>query len=117
MSCCRSDGTSIVIYCYYRGRNQDACRVVLESAYATHLACVIMWNKAFCVYPWALGMGDTFLLTCFLSGRQRRELESWLAGKAREVRMDSRYLGSARDVDVTKWWTVHFSSGVRKLRR
>lgn len=119
MSCCRSDGITIRLFCYHRGSSQDAGRVVLKSAYATHMACVISWNKAFCVYPWALGASQTFILTCFLSARERRQLESWLAamGGAGEVHMDSRYLGHSQDVEVCRWWCVKLPSRFRKLRR
>jgi hypothetical protein len=119
-SCFRkSDGVTINIHSCFREKSEDARRAVLESAYATHMGCVLTWNKAYCVYPWALSECDTWVLSCFLTTRQRHELKQWLdkVGGSVDVSIHRRFLGRASEVDIRKCWVVPFSCAVRKLRR
>ena len=74
------------------------------------MCCVIGWNKAYCLYPWALGEHDTSVLTCSLSDTQQNELERWLAfvGGSYEASMGRRYVGAVSK----KPWVIWLESAV-----
>lgn len=106
------------VYSSFRGKSEDAGRVVLESAYATHVAMYISWNRGYCVYPVGFGRDCTNVLTCFMSDRQRKELDRWLdegEGRRRAFLCD-RYVGSALEVSRSRWMVIRLKGTVRSLR-
>jgi hypothetical protein len=116
---CFRQSVTVNLFCYFREKSEDARRVVLESAYATHMTCVMMWNVAYCVYPWALSEDETWITSCFLTTRQRHELKQWLEshGGSLKVNMCQEFLGKALEVSVSKWFIIPLHSSIRRLRR
>lgn len=106
------------MYSAFRGKSEDAGRVVLESAYATHMAMYISWNRGYCIYPVCLSRDCTNVLTCFMSQRQQRELERWLdegQGRRRAFLSDG-FVGSALEVSRSRWMVIRLKGTVRSLR-
>lgn len=119
MTCRRPDGKTVQIHSYHRGKSQDSCRVVLEQAYATHMTCVVLWNKAICAHPWALDLQHTHVLTCFTTKRQREELKRWLGSHhgSASVNAEVCTMGMVQDAPCKKMWKIDLLPELRKLRR
>lgn len=104
-------------FCYRRS-GEDAKSFVLEMAYATHMCCLMSWNKIYCVYPWSLSEKDTWILTCLLTKLQRQELDRWIRDVgSRDVILESKYVGSAVRVPDCKQWIISLRSCVGRLRQ
>jgi hypothetical protein len=90
--------------------SEDATGVVLESAYATHLACVMTWQHAYCVYPWHLDVRKTWITSFRLTKRQRRDLSCWIANVGNGVVLKNlnQCDGQALSVCRAKWWRISF---------
>lgn len=51
---------------------------IMANAFATHKACYIQHDYAFCAYPWVLYDKTSMVLTQYLSFPQKEELLYWL---------------------------------------
>lgn len=93
--------------------SDEASADVFLHSFATHMACVVMADKACCIYPWALGDSDTRILRSRLTGRELDEIHLWLykVGGSPQVCIDysSRYAASNIILDSQKAWIVSFN--------
>lgn len=110
--------TVVNVYSTFREKSEDAGRVVLESAFATHMAMFLSWNRAYCVYPVGLSDDCTHVLTCFMSQHQRNELDRWLAdGRGRRrACLSQQYIGSALEISRNRWMVLRLEGSLRRLR-
>ncbi|KAJ6125872.1 hypothetical protein N7471_010388 [Penicillium samsonianum] len=74
LRCTRNDGIVINVHCHIPGEADDVRHAVLDAAYSTHIACVIGFGEAYCVFPPALREKDIWVLSLSLTTAQRSKL-------------------------------------------
>lgn len=109
-TCRRPDGRRIQLGFFGASSSEGALEDVLSHAYATHLACVITADEAYCRYPWAVEAGETRVVKLGINEEQLEELREWTVkvGVAYDtcVQGDLGYVGSGSTGKESKSWIV-----------
>lgn len=83
---------------YINSNSNDALVDVLKHAYATHMACVVGYKKAYCIYPSAIQGESSRLVTGSVSRRQLLEFREWVRSEGAKPDLSlehyNAYLGS-----------------------